>query len=380
MRDQGIWSISLGTWGGVRVRLHGLFLLFAALTAYIAWLCQQPYGGLAMSGGTGGEGDSSITWLAVASLAILWVSVLAHELGHLLTAVRLGGGADEVVLGPWGGLEPMQSPSDPRSELTVALSGPLVNLLLAVALCLPILIVHGVPVQELLNPLAPHGLLAARHDATSGGEWLLAVKLTFWINYVLTLVNMLPVFPFDGGGIARAGLMWWLPDTNRRSAGLLVARLAKLVAAFLLGAAWLSREQAVEGPVPVWLALTLLAGLVFFSARKSEAQVVQEPDVEEDSTALGYDFSEGYTSLERSFIDEETPVASDHGPVERWIQRRKASQLQRQREIEAEDDRRVDEVLARLHEVGLANLPDADRELLNRVSERYRSRQNRPTS
>ena len=41
MRDQAIWSVSLGRWGGVQVRLHMFFVLFAAFTLYLSWLYGQ---------------------------------------------------------------------------------------------------------------------------------------------------------------------------------------------------------------------------------------------------------------------------------------------------------------------------------------------------
>jgi hypothetical protein len=43
-------------------------------------------------------------------------------------------------------------------------------------------------------------------------------------------------------------------------------------------------------------------------------------------------------------------------------------------ETEAEEERRVDEVLALLNEVGIDALSSADRQLLDRVSRRYRQR------
>ena len=37
MRDPFQWSIGLGRWGGVTVRLHVFFLAFAAATFYFCW-------------------------------------------------------------------------------------------------------------------------------------------------------------------------------------------------------------------------------------------------------------------------------------------------------------------------------------------------------
>jgi hypothetical protein len=60
--------------------------------------------------------------------------------------------------------------------------------------------------------------------------------------------------------------------------------------------------------------------------------------------------------------------------LRRWIEQRRANRRRRMAETEAEEERRVDEVLALLNEVGIDSLSAADRQLLERVSRRYRQR------
>ena len=124
------------------------------------------------------------------------------------------------------------------------------------------------------------------------------------------------------------------------------------------------------------LALTLLAIFVFFSARREELQLA---DVEaNDEHVFGYDFSQGYTSLEGSSeADDEdsTPSAAQASALSRWWDKRRAARERRLYEQEADDDRRIDEILSRLHLRGMHSLSHEDRELLQRVSQRYRSRQ-----
>ncbi|HQU43597.1 MAG: hypothetical protein B7Z73_14820, partial [Planctomycetia bacterium 21-64-5] len=93
-------------------------------------------------------------------------------------------------------------------------------------------------------------------------------------------------------------------------------------------------------------------------------------DSETDDALFGYDFSQGYTSLEKTAQSRKAPP----GPVKKWLDERRAKRLQRQQQVEAEEDRRVDDVLARLHELGKHGLSEEDRALLNRVSARYRNR------
>jgi hypothetical protein len=90
-----------------------------------------------------------------------------------------------------------------------------------------------------------------------------------------------------------------------------------------------------------------------------------------DESIFGYDFSQGYTSLAQN---QPKQKARRIGPWERW--RRRRERLKRQRELAAkqEDERKVDEILAKLHREGMASLTDQERRFLTRTSEKYRSR------
>jgi hypothetical protein len=60
--------------------------------------------------------------------------------------------------------------------------------------------------------------------------------------------------------------------------------------------------------------------------------------------------------------------------LSRWIKQRRANRQRRLAQMEADEERRVDEVLARLNEVGIHALATDERRLLERVSKRYRQR------
>jgi hypothetical protein len=95
---------------------------------------------------------------------------------------------------------------------------------------------------------------------------------------------------------------------------------------------------------------------------------------------FGYDFSQGYTSLERNDADghgdgEVTKTPLPEGLVKGWLGNWKQKQEAKRRQIEREEDRQLDEILVRLHEVGVHGLSTDERELLRRVSTRYRSRE-----
>ena len=348
MRSHTTWSITFIRWRGLRVRLHMFFLLFALFTLFLGWQADDN-GGLMIAG---------------ASLLILLASVLLHEFGHYCTAMRFGGDGDDIVLGPFGGLASMHPPVEARHECLMHLAGPAVNLALCV-LAGAVLATQGTaPLLGMLHPLQPEKLV------DDGESWLQALKLAFWINWMLFLVNLLPAFPFDGGRALHAGLSMIRPDASPRRAAGIVALIAKvaalglsIVAVFLL----FSQRGSSTSIVPLWFPLLLLAIFVYFSAKQEEDRAL---DSELDDDVFGYDFSQGYTSLERSEDDDEETA----GPVRRWLEQRREAHHERQREIEADEERRVDEILSRLHNHGMESLSEEDRSVLKRVSDRYRQR------
>ncbi len=336
------------------MRLHMFFFLLAALVAYLISVAPNA--------------QNIPAWLAPAAMLILLASVVLHEMGHLYAALRMGGRIDQIVLGPLGGLGAVKAPPDLRGELIVHLAGPLVNLGLASG-CAAVLLMHNeVSLLKLLHPLAPTGLIAP----ASTPAWIIALKLALWINWVLMLVNLIPAFPLDGGRMLHAGLALLWPATARRRVAMATAHAAQFLALGLIVAAWCVRGISTESLVPMWFPLVVLAIFIFFSAPQQETR-----DVEPSEELFGYDFSQGYTSLERSSQPSETPppASASASAISQWLERRKQARQQRMQEIEVEEERRVDDILARLHEGGINSLSSEDRALLQRVSARYRNRE-----
>lgn len=348
MQQRDVWSLSLGRWGGAHVRLHIFFVLFGVITGYLAW--QE-------------KGGDSFMPLAMISVILLFISVLIHELGHYITAKSVGGHMDVIVLGPVGGLRPLRVPGDPQGELLATLAGPLATLGLALLSLACAIMFQPEGAGDLVNPFA--------FERNAGGEidWLpLVFRLSMWINAWLFIVNLIPAFPFDGGRAAAAFLRVVRPQMTSERAISLVATFARLVAIALFVAAIFLRNQFDHAPFPSWLALLLLSVFVFFSARAEEYQFDGE---EEDEELFGYDFSQGYTSLERSA----EPRVAKPGFISRWWKERKRQQEVAQKELEAAEDREADDILARLHEVGMDGLSPRERSLLKRVSQRLRTRE-----
>jgi stage IV sporulation protein FB len=345
MRELSNWSVNLGLWGGVRVRLHASFLAVTVLACYLAYLA-----------GPRSYVDLDTTAYGLLAAAILLFSVMVHELGHGLAAWQLGGGVDLVVLGPLGGMNSPHVPHEPQREVIVALAGPLANLLLMLALT-PALFVQHVDIGLLLKqPLHPSNLLI-------GPLPLVIVKMAFWINWLLLVVNLFPAAPLDGGRALRS-ILW--PVMRYRAATLVVSRSGLLISVCLCILCWFVYQRGDSRLLPEWVPLATLAIYLFFSARQ-EARKIEEEEIDDD--LFGYDFSQGYTSLERATSTPRKPNV-----LKRWLQQRRDKKELRLREIEEEEERRFDEVLIRVKERGMESISPEERALMHRVSARYRSR------
>jgi stage IV sporulation protein FB len=86
---------------------------------------------------------------------------------------------------------------------------------------------------------------------------------------------------------------------------------------------------------------------------------------------FGYDFSEGYTSLEGS-TQKVRPYRES--ALKRWRRRRSDLRRQRRQARETAEEQRMDEILAKLHTQGRPALTDEEQRFLVRVSARYRGR------
>lgn len=177
------WTVRLGAYRGIDVFLHATFLLLLGFLAVSYWLASRSLPSVLMG---------------VGFFLLLFVCVLLHEFGHALTARRFGIRTRDIVLYPIGGVARLERmPDDPRQELWVALAGPAVNVVIAVALILWL---------NLAGALAPLQAM----DWTRGP---LLERLVV-VNIFLVLFNLIPAFPMDGGRVLRALLAMRLEYTR----------------------------------------------------------------------------------------------------------------------------------------------------------------------
>jgi Zn-dependent protease len=337
------WSVSVGRWSGIQVRLHIFFLIFAGLAIAFSTLPDMDI-----------LGDGLLT------LAVILVSVVLHEAAHAIAAIRVGGKVDAIVLGPVGGLVSPRVPDEPEIHLTVALAGPIVHLMLIVAAAAILASAGYSDILGLMHPLTPSPDLVAE-----GSRWLELVKLTLWLNWVLLLLNLLPAYPFDGGPILRS-MLW--PAVGRRTARVFAGRAGMIIALMIGAAAFLPNTGDLDSIVLTRLSLVMLGIFLFFSARQDLAGGGSEELFDE---AAGYRVSEDGLDL----LDAPGSIEEDDDAVLVEHQRRPSeSRSHDRRAQESYEDARVDDILARLHESSLSDLSREELEVLQRASDRYKLR------
>ena len=168
-------NLTIGRFGGVEVRLHWSLI---AVFALIAWSLAE---GVFPSQNPGLSHGTYIAMGIVAAVLFL-VSILLHELGHSWVARREGIEVDSITLWLFGGVSQIKGRfKSAGDEFRVAISGPLVSIVLGVLFVL-IALAHV--------PSSVDGVAA----------WL------GYINLILAAFNLLPASPLDGGRVLHAAL------------------------------------------------------------------------------------------------------------------------------------------------------------------------------
>src|SRR5581483_5787111 len=170
------WSIPIGRLFGVEIRLH---LTFFFLLMFV-WFTQSSSNGVQLAG------------RGLALVAMVFGSVVLHELGHALVAMRLGVKVRGIVLLPIGGITFMDdnAPHTRRNaarDVRISAAGPLVNL--GIGLGAALVCVSVLHMNLLTRP------------------WILPQNLPksfVWSNLFLGLFNLLPAYPMDGGRVLRS--------------------------------------------------------------------------------------------------------------------------------------------------------------------------------
>ena len=133
-------------------------------------------------------------WMGVAGALGLFLSIVFHEFWHSIVARYYGLPMRGITLFIFGGVAEMEDePQNAKTELLMAIAGPISSVVLGVIFLLVYL----------------GGRSLAWPEPVGGVMVYLG-----WLNIVLAVFNMLPAFPLDGGRVLRSVL--WFARGNLR--------------------------------------------------------------------------------------------------------------------------------------------------------------------
>lgn len=163
--------------GAIRVQVDaGALLVLALVLAMLAtgyFPAQVP--------SLGGPASWALSVVAATGFAL---TVVLHEMAHVLVARRLGVPGNRITLDLRGGRAELstRAPS-PRAEAVIAVAGPAANVLLAAG-CVAL----------------------GRWTLSSATAAQVLLGLVATLNLALAVINLLPLLPLDGGRVLRAFL------------------------------------------------------------------------------------------------------------------------------------------------------------------------------
>ncbi len=213
-------TVPLGRILGIPIHLdYSWFLIFGLLT----WMLAANYYPKEFKHWT-----PAMYWVTGAATALLlFASVLLHELGHAVVALRSNIPVRSITLFIFGGVAQIGAePLTPKAEFLIAIAGPAVSLALAL-------------------------LFTVLQPALAGTEPLLGlVKYLAYINLALAVFNLIPGFPLDGGRVFRS--IVWAATKDMRRATLIAANTGRFFGfLFIFSGVWRALSGDLGG---LWIA------------------------------------------------------------------------------------------------------------------------------
>lgn len=183
--------------------------------------------------------------IGILTSLLFFASVIIHELGHSVIAMRYKFPVVSITLFVFGGLARIsRDPDKPLQEFNIAIAGPVTSFLLA-------------------------GIFFSMTRIAPGNQMLAAVGIWLgWINVILGVFNLAPGFPMDGGRVLRAAA--WAITGDYFRATRIASRCGQAVAfAMILGGAWFFyKEDYGNG---AWF--VLIGWFLLTAAKDSSSQV-----------------------------------------------------------------------------------------------------------
>ncbi len=325
-------SLPLGTWFGIRVRIHASLFWLIAFRIFTA---------------------GKVGWVdVIAYSAMLFFIVLLHEFGHCLGARMVGGDARDILLWPLGGLAYTDTARRPWPRFVTVACGPLVNVLL-----IPVLGGLFYFYYQAAPPLNPFftwstsaqlayfssHTLVERVAGSAIGDW---IWWAYNINWMLLIFNLIPMYPLDGGKLFQ--ILLWKPLGYAKS-----MYISCIVGMF--GAVVLAGVSILQSSF-----FTIILAIFGFMDCLMQLRILRETQAEGDDEP--YDLSAAWENPDK-------PSPRRKKLKKRWVRwaRKKASRDQA-------EQAKIDAILAKVKEKGLHSLTWWEKRTLKKATERQRQR------
>jgi Zn-dependent protease len=223
---------------GIPVRIHPMFWLVGV---FLGWNAARAWG---------------MEYLAV-FIACMLVSILVHELGHVFMG-RVFGAQSHIVLYGFGGLAvgSLQVRGTWR-RIAVLLAGPGAGFLLY-GLTRLTLIVAGPSLASYLDPEARPNPVAE------------TFVFLLWMNLVWNILNLVPIWPLDGGRVVGEILMRWMGEQ-----GLRISLTISIILAVGLALAALFPDR-IPVQIPYFTQRSVFAGILLLLLAADNVQALMQ--------------------------------------------------------------------------------------------------------
>ncbi|HEX4007487.1 MAG TPA: CBS domain-containing protein [Acidobacteriaceae bacterium] len=244
------WSLPLGRWFGVHLRIHYFFLLLLVFCIVSTKL------------------SGTAAWRGVVLWILLLGVVAGRETARAITAAWHGLSVRSVLLLPIGGLFSYASPemseqaAEGWAQIAMTLAGPLSNLAFAILVAA---LITGATTQV---PIAALPIVTPAH----------LMRSAVWLNVALALMNCIPAYPLDAGRLLRSYMARTRGVTQATRSASGIGQMAGIIAV-VLGLALLAIPNTrLAAGISPWL---IMGGFFVFIGAQLEDQGVMFQSVVE---------------------------------------------------------------------------------------------------
>lgn len=236
---------------GTPIRLH-VFLPLAAILATLSTVAA-------------GHPWQSVLLAVLVAGPLLLITVLVHELGHVIAAKRCGCTADHILLWPLGGLAFIGGAVKPKEQILISGSGPATHLPMLGLWAGLLALLHG------SVTLSTHGLWI---DSNFGSLTCIAMLNT---NIVMLLFNLLvPCFPLDCSRILASLLLLRGLDPGHAARIIVICSVIALAGVVVLSV-WSFMTSHSSSSLNVVLAVWLAAQTWRLHQARVNGQLASDP-------------------------------------------------------------------------------------------------------